>query len=92
MAALAATAACGARLADSRSGSQPPGAAAVDLQVPVKVVKREIDFSSTIYHDNIVRLLDVFAERQNLVIVWELISGPDLLDLLNEFSGEALPQ
>jgi serine/threonine protein kinase len=62
--------------------------AAVDLQVPVKVVKREIDFSSTIYHENIVRLLDVFAERQNLVIVWELISGPDLLDLLNEFSGK----
>ena len=55
----------------------------------MKVVKREIDFSSTIYHENIVRLLDVFAERHNLVIVWELISGPDLLDLLNEFNGAA---
>ncbi|KXZ55809.1 hypothetical protein GPECTOR_2g1359 [Gonium pectorale] len=56
-------------------------------QVPLKVVKREITFSSSVSHDNIVRLLDVFAERQQLVIVWELISGPDLLDLLNECGG-----
>eukprot|EP00198_Chlamydomonas_reinhardtii_P009525 XP_001698862.1 predicted protein [Chlamydomonas reinhardtii] len=55
--------------------------------VPLKVVKREITFSSSVSHDNIVRLLDVFAERQQLVIVWELISGPDLLDLLNECGG-----
>ncbi|GIL54081.1 hypothetical protein Vafri_9634 [Volvox africanus] len=56
-------------------------------QVPLKVVKREITFSSSVSHDNIVRLLDVFAEKQQLVIVWELISGPDLLDLLNECGG-----
>ncbi|PNG99486.1 putative serine/threonine-protein kinase, partial [Tetrabaena socialis] len=46
-----------------------------------------ITFSSSVSHDNIVRLLDVFAEKQQLVIVWELISGPDLLDLLNECGG-----
>lgn len=88
-------------------------------QVPIKVVKREITFSTTVAHDNIVRLLDVFAEAataggaagggpaaarapsppslsssggskppQTLVIVWELIEGPDLLDLLNECGGQ----
>jgi serine/threonine protein kinase len=51
------------------------------------MVKREIAFSSGLYHENIGRLLDVFSDRQDLVIVWELISGPDLLDLLNEFHG-----
>ncbi|KAL6752227.1 kinase-like domain-containing protein [Haematococcus lacustris] len=56
-------------------------------QVPVKVVKREIAFSAAARHDNIVRLLDVFAEKAQLIIVWELISGPDLLDLLNEHEG-----
>ncbi len=110
-------------------------------QVPVKVVKREIAFSTGVTHDNIVKLLDVFAEKTQLVIVvsenthiyththcsnvrlpgqdlgtkrvhwyggvmsvlwavfksccvwfvltlqWELISGPDLLDLLNEHHG-----
>eukprot|EP00798_Chlamydomonas_sp_ICE-L_P014801 gene14801-20856_t len=60
-------------------------------RVPLKVVKREIDFSSTVHHDNIVKLLDVFAEKQQLVIVWEIISGPDLLDLLNEWKG-CLPE
>ena len=38
-------------------------------QVPMQVVKREIAFSSSMKHDNIVRLLDVFAEGQTLVIV-----------------------
>jgi hypothetical protein len=35
----------------------------------MQVVKREIAFSSSMKHDNIVRLLDVFAEGQTLVIV-----------------------
>ena len=35
----------------------------------LQVVKREIAFSSSMKHDNIVRLLDVFAEGQTLVIV-----------------------
>ncbi|GFH15540.1 protein kinase domain-containing protein, partial [Haematococcus lacustris] len=38
-------------------------------QVPVKVVKREIAFSAAARHDNIVRLLDVFAEKAQLIIV-----------------------
>lgn len=38
-------------------------------------------------HENVVALLDVFAEGSALVIVWELIEGPDLLDLLNENRG-----
>ena len=50
----------------------PPGRAQVmngPDQVPLKVVKREITLSSSIQHDNIVRLLDVFAEKHQLVIV-----------------------
>jgi hypothetical protein len=40
----------------------------------------------------VVRLLDAFAERPAvLVIVWELIEGPDLLELLNE-GGGCLPE
>ena len=38
-------------------------------------------------HPNIVQLIDVFAEGTQLVIVWELVSGPDLLDLLNACNG-----
>lgn len=39
-------------------------------------------------HPNIVRLLDVFAEGKQLVLVWELIEGQDLLDLLNKIGGQ----
>lgn len=38
-------------------------------QVPVRVVKREIAFSAQAKHPNVVRLLDVFAEKTQLVIV-----------------------
>ncbi len=38
--------------------------------VPIKVVKREIAFSAAARHNNIVQLLDVFAEKNaQLVIV-----------------------
>eukprot|EP00983_Pelagomonas_calceolata_P076015 1153242-Pelagomonas_calceolata.AAC.4 len=37
--------------------------------VPIKVVKREIAFSAAARHNNIVQLLDVFAEHAQLVIV-----------------------
>jgi len=47
--------------------------------VPIKVVKREIAFSANACHNNIVKLLDVFAEQTQLVIVWELISGTAFL-------------
>lgn len=57
------------------------------MSVPLKIVKREVEYASTLRHDNIVRLLDVFAEGKQLILVWELISGPDLLDLLNECGG-----
>lgn len=57
------------------------------MAIPVKAVKREIECASGISHDNIVKLIDVFAEKRNLVIVWELVRGSDLLDLLNECGG-----
>ncbi|KXZ41425.1 hypothetical protein GPECTOR_474g403 [Gonium pectorale] len=56
-------------------------------RVPVKVVQREVAFSTSVTHDNLVRLLDVFAEGDQLVIVWELIEGCDLQVLLNERGG-----
>ncbi|KAF6257642.1 kinase-like domain-containing protein [Scenedesmus sp. NREL 46B-D3] len=56
-------------------------------KVPVSVVRREVTLSSSVAHENMVQLLDVFAEGTELIIVWELIAGPDLLELLNEAHG-----
>jgi len=51
-------------------------------------VKREIGNAASLKHPNFVQLLDVFAEGpQRLIIVWELVTGPDLLDLLNACGG-----
>ena len=50
-------------------------------------VRREVEYAASVQHPNVVRLLDFFAEEARLVIVWELIEGPDLLDLLNERGG-----
>ncbi|KAK2078247.1 hypothetical protein QBZ16_004116 [Prototheca wickerhamii] len=55
--------------------------------MPIKGVKREIEYTASVQHDNVVKLLDFFAEAEHVVIVWELIQGPDLLDLLNECGG-----
>jgi len=57
------------------------------MTMPIKAVKREIEIASSMTHPNIVRLIDVFAEDTRFVIVWELVSGPDLLDLLNACNG-----
>ncbi|WIA11040.1 hypothetical protein OEZ85_011193 [Tetradesmus obliquus] len=64
-----------------------------ELQILYKSVKREVAFSAHTRHPNIVQLLDVFAdkERRTLVIVWEFIEGPDLLECLNRH-GAALPE
>ena len=35
----------------------------------------------------VVQLLDFVSDEQHVVIVWELIEGSDLLDLLNEKGG-----
>ncbi|KAK9813158.1 hypothetical protein WJX72_009961 [[Myrmecia] bisecta] len=56
--------------------------------VSTSAVRREIEYASTLRHPHVVQLLDVFAERERIVIVWELIQGPDLLDLLNECGGK----
>lgn len=58
------------------------------FEVAMKLSRREVVFSSTIHHDNFVRLLDVFSEGQQLVLVWELVPGLDLLDLLNQAGGK----
>eukprot|EP00210_Caulerpa_lentillifera_P008912 g8503.t1 len=58
------------------------------FEVAMKLSRREVVFSSTIHHDNFVQLLDVFSEGQQLVLVWELVSGLDLLDLLNQCGGK----
>lgn len=64
--------------------SAGPGARSQSLAA----VKREVGNAASLKHPNFVQLLDVFAEGpQRLVIVWELVTGPDLLDLLNACGG-----
>lgn len=55
--------------------------------VPIKGVRREIEYAASVQHDNVVKLVDFVADEQQIVIVWELIQGSDLLDLLNEKGG-----
>jgi serine/threonine protein kinase len=55
--------------------------------VPIKGVRREIEYAASVQHDNVVKLIDFVADEQQIVIVWELIQGIDLLDLLNEKGG-----
>ncbi|KXZ55808.1 hypothetical protein GPECTOR_2g1358 [Gonium pectorale] len=56
-------------------------------RVPREAVEREIAFGCTITHDNLVRLIDVFAEGRQLIIVWELVRGCDLQVLLCRCGG-----
>lgn len=55
--------------------------------VPIKGVRREIQYASSVQHENIVKLIDFVADEKQIVIVWELINGSDLLDLLNDKGG-----
>lgn len=55
--------------------------------VPIKGVRREIEYASSVQHENVVKLVDFVVDERQIVIVWELISGSDLLDLLNERGG-----
>jgi serine/threonine protein kinase len=55
--------------------------------VPIKGVRREIEYAASVQHDNVVQLVDFVADEHTIVIVWELIQGSDLLDLLNEKGG-----
>ena len=55
--------------------------------VPIKGVRREIEYAASVQHDNVVKLVDFVADEQQIVIVWEIIQGSDLLDLLNEKGG-----
>lgn len=55
--------------------------------MPLSVVKREVEYASSLHHPNIVRLVDFVSDDQRIIIVWELIDGVDLLDLLNECGG-----
>lgn len=57
------------------------------MTMSLRQVKREISIASSLKHDHIVQLIDVFAEGSSLVLVWELVQGPDLLDLLNACGG-----
>jgi serine/threonine protein kinase len=61
-------------------------------QVPSRVVKAEIAFSKSVRHDHVVKMLDVFvSDSGQLVIVWELVEGPDLLELVVQHGGR-LPE
>ena len=55
--------------------------------VPIKGVRREIEYAASVQHENVVKLVDFVADSDQIVIVWELIQGSDLLDLLNEKGG-----
>ena len=71
-----------------RGGRAPPRAASQHARTQTNTQKKQnkVALSSTLPpHPHIVRLLDDLAEgRAQLVIVWELVRGPDLLDLLND--------
>eukprot|EP00210_Caulerpa_lentillifera_P006787 g6486.t1 len=58
------------------------------VALQIMLVKREVEYASHTCHSNIVRLLNVFEESSHLVLVWELIEGQDLLNLLNEIGGQ----
>ena len=53
----------------------------------LKAVKREIEYAMSVRCEYVVQLLDFVSDEQHVVIVWELIEGSDLLDLLNEKGG-----
>lgn len=53
----------------------------------LKAVKREIEYAMSVRCEYVVQLLDFVSDDQHVVIVWELIEGSDLLDLLNEKGG-----
>lgn len=55
--------------------------------MPIKGVKREIEYAVSVAHENVVKLVDFIIEEHRIVIVWELIDGSDLLDLLNARGG-----
>ena len=58
------------------------------MSMPLDAVKREIENAAALRHQNIVQLIDVFKEGpMRLVMVWELVTGTDLLDLLNACGG-----
>lgn len=50
-------------------------------------VKREIDYAMSVRCRYVVQLLDFVSDAEHVVIVWELIEGSDLLDLLNDRGG-----
>ena len=50
-------------------------------------VEREIKNASVVAHDNVIRLLNVFAEGNCLALVLELVRGCDLLELINNNGG-----
>jgi serine/threonine protein kinase len=53
----------------------------------MKAVKREIEYAVSVQNDHVVKLIDFVTDDRHVVIVWELISGSDLLDLLNDKGG-----
>ena len=55
--------------------------------VPMRVVEAEIAFCSSVKSPSFVKLYDLFNHGHMLVIVMELVDGPDLLDLLNSKGG-----
>ena len=56
-------------------------------EAPRRAVEREVAFASRLRHPSVVALLDTFAAGALLVLVWELVQGPDLLDHLNAQGG-----
>lgn len=52
------------------------------------LIDREIRLAGSVQHPRICRLLDAFAEGVQLCLVFELVQGVDLLDLLNEKGGK----
>lgn len=55
------------------------------------MLRNEIEVLKVCKHPNVVRLYDVFEDRQSIFIVMELIKGADLYEYLNE-RGFTLPE
>lgn len=53
-------------------------------------VRREIQYSAALQHAHIVRLLDYFHVPGAMVLVWELVDGCDLLDMVGGGAGRAV--
>lgn len=65
------------------------------MEVSLEAAEREVASARQLKHPNIVQLLDVFyssPDKERIVIVWELVKGDDLLEVVNALVPNMLPE